>query len=148
MGAANRRSAGENSLRRNLLWAVIVLLGLVLAYLVYFRILLPGRNAVSLDEENLPALKVEVKNGCGVENLATDYTAFLSGKNIDVVRMGDTPQPIYNKSIIEVKTDDRQDLERLQKMTGISRFTLAVDPDAPAPLVVILGDDFEEYMKP
>lgn len=94
MGAVNRRSAGENSLRRNLLWAVIVLLGLVLAYLVYFRIHLPGRNAVSLDEENLPALKVEVKNGCGVENLATDYTAFLSGKNIDVVRMGDTPQPI------------------------------------------------------
>jgi len=33
-------------------------------------------------------------------------------------------------------------------MTGIKRYTLAVDPDAPAPFVIILGQDLEEYMKP
>ncbi len=131
-----------------LLWSAVVLLSLVLGYLVYVRIIVPGRDSTGLEEENLPALKVVVKNGCGVENLATEYTAFIKGQNIDVVSMGDTPQPIWNKSVIEVKTDDRQDLARLQKMTGIKRYTLAVDPDAPAPFVIILGEDFEEYMKP
>ncbi|HOY83852.1 MAG TPA: LytR C-terminal domain-containing protein [Candidatus Syntrophosphaera sp.] len=131
-----------------LLWLAVVLLSLVLAYLIYVQIIVPGRNSASLQEENLPALKVVVKNGCGVENLATDYSDYVKDKNMDVVSMGDTPQPIWNKSVIEVKTDDKQDLARLQKMTGIKRYTLAVDPDAPAPFVIILGDDFEEYMKP
>ena len=131
-----------------LLWLAVVLLSLVLAYLIYVQIIVPGRNSASLQEENLPALKVVVKNGCGVENLATDYSDYVKDKNMDVVSMGDTPQPIWNKSVIEVKTDDKQALARLQKMTGIKRYTLAVDPDAPAPFVIILGDDFEEYMKP
>jgi len=131
-----------------LLWLAVVLLSLVLAYLIYVQIIVPGRNSASLQEENLPALKVVVKNGCGVENLATDYSDYVKDKNMDVVSMGDTPQPIWNKSVIEVKTDDKQDLARLQKMTGIKRYTLAVDPDAPAPFVIILGDDFDEYMKP
>lgn len=148
MSASTRSAAGDNFLRRSLLWSVIVILSLVLAWLVYFRVIIPGRDAASLNEENLPALKVVVKNGCGVENLAADYAAHIKGRNIDVIGMEDTPLPIYNKSIIEVKMDDRQDLERLQKMTGIGRFTLAVDPQAPAPFVIILGEDFEEYMKP
>ncbi|MDD4223675.1 MAG: LytR C-terminal domain-containing protein [Candidatus Cloacimonetes bacterium] len=146
MAGPRKSSARNNSLKRNLLWLLIVLLALVLAYLVYIRIIVPGRNTVSLAEENLPALKVVVKNGCGIENLATDYASYIKDKNIDVVSLGDTPQPIYNKSVIEAKTDDRQDLARLQNMTGIKRFTLAVDPDAPAPFVIILGEDFEEYM--
>ncbi|MCB5285467.1 MAG: LytR C-terminal domain-containing protein [Candidatus Cloacimonetes bacterium] len=137
-----------HSLKMPLLWLAVVLLSLVLAYLIYVQIIVPGRNSASLQEENLPALKVVVKNGCGVENLATDYSDYVKDKNMDVVSMGDTPQPIWNKSVIEVKTDDKQDLARLQKMTGIKRYTLAVDPDAPAPFVIILGDDFEEYMKP
>ncbi|HPH60388.1 MAG: LytR C-terminal domain-containing protein [Candidatus Cloacimonetes bacterium] len=137
-----------HSLKTPLLWLAVVLLSLVLAYLIYVQIIVPGRNSASLQEENLPALKVVVKNGCGVENLATDYSDYVKDKNMDVVSMGDTPQPIWNKSVIEVKTDDKQDLARLQKMTGIKRYTLAVDPDAPAPFVIILGDDFEEYMKP
>lgn len=137
-----------HSLKTPLLWLAVVLLSLVLAYLIYVQIIVPGRNSASLQEENLPALKVVVKNGCGVENLATDYSDYVKDKNMDVVSMGDTPQPIWNKSVIEVKTDDKQDLARLQKMTGIKRYTLAVDPDAPAPFVIILGDDFDEYMKP
>ena len=32
-------------------------------------------------------------------------------------------------------------------MTGIKRYTLAVDPDAPAPFVIILGQD-RKSMKP
>lgn len=146
--AGSRKRLRTHSLKMPLLWLAVVLLSLVLAYLIYVQIIVPGRNSASLQEENLPALKVVVKNGCGVENLATDYSDYVKDKNMDVVSMGDTPQPIWNKSVIEVKTDDKQDLARLQKMTGIKRYTLAVDPDAPAPFVIILGDDFEEYMKP
>lgn len=147
MATSRKRSAKVNHTKRTLLWLLIAILALVLGYLVYVRILSPGRHPALPEEDSLPALKVVVKNGCGIENLATEYAAYIHDENIDVVSMGDTPQPIYNKSVIEVKTDDRQDLARLQKMTGIKRFTLAVDADAPAPFVIILGEDFDQYMK-
>lgn len=147
-GANLNRRTKTNSMKMTLLWLAVGLLGLVLGYLVYIQLIVPGRNTDSLKEENLPALKVVVKNGCGVENLVTEYSDYIKDENIDVISMGDTPQPIWSKSVIEVKTDDRQDLARLQKMTGIKRYTLAVDPDAPAPFVIILGQDLEEYMKP
>ncbi|HPW38266.1 MAG TPA: hypothetical protein PK046_02975, partial [Candidatus Syntrophosphaera sp.] len=69
----NRRTK-TNSMKMTLLWLAVGLLGLVLGYLVYIQLIVPGRNTDSLKEENLPALKVVVKNGCGVENLATEYS--------------------------------------------------------------------------
>ncbi|NLN84672.1 MAG: hypothetical protein GX135_01040, partial [Candidatus Cloacimonetes bacterium] len=79
---------------------------------------------------------------------AAEYTEFIKDKNIDVVEIGSTSKPIYNKSIIEVKTNDPQDLARLQKMTGITRHALAVEKDPPVPFIIILGDDFDTFMKP
>lgn len=99
------------------------------------------------DEKTMPAIKVVVSNGCGYERLATEFALFLSTKNIEVKRLTDTPKPIYDKSVIVVKYGDTQDLQRLQKMTGIQRYTLASNPDFDAPFLIILGRDYEEFMK-
>jgi hypothetical protein len=120
----------------------VILLGLA-----WLRIISPAMRGGSQEESALPAIKVVVKNGCGVERLATDYAGYIQNQNIDVVSLGDVPHPVYNKSLIEVKHNDRQDLQRLQKMTGITRYALAEDTGAEAPFVIILGADYEEYMK-
>ena len=148
MSKAKKPRTKKKRTKRTVLWVLVALLSAVLLGLILIHFFGLPAAALPDEESSLPALKVIVKNGCGVENLATDYSDYVKDKNMDVVSMGDTPQPIWNKSVIEVKTDDKQDLARLQKMTGIKRYTLAVDPDAPAPFVIILGDDFEEYMKP
>jgi hypothetical protein len=103
-----------------------------------------GKSAVS--EDRMPAIKVIISNGCGYERLAFDYAQHIKDKNIEVIRLADTPKPIYNKSLIVVKTGDQQDLQRLQRMTGITRFTYATSEGYEVPFIIILGSDYEEYM--
>lgn len=132
---------------RRLPFLIILVLALALLAYVYVKVVAPRLGSKGYDEQKLPAIKVVIKNGCGYEKLAADYAAYIRDKNIDVLSLGDMPHPIYNKSLIEVKVDDQQDLQRLQKMTGIQRFTLAMEPSFEAPFIIILGADYEEYMK-
>lgn len=99
------------------------------------------------DEAGLPAIKVRVINGCGYDRLATDFAEYISTKNIEVIELGDTARPIYDKSIIVVRKEDQKDLERLQKMTGIQRYTYVISESAKANFDIIVGQDFEDYMK-
>ena len=112
---------------RYLLILVLLIALALLAYLTGVFGLL-GRNQD--DEESLPAIRVEVSNGCGIEKLAADYSVYIRDKNIDVLRVSSTPYPIYNKSVLVLINGDEQDLRRLQRMTGIQRYTLARNPES------------------
>ena len=95
----------------------------------------------------MPAIKVVVSNGCGYIDLAQDYANFIKDRNIEVVRITSTSKPIYDVSLIVNKNGDEQDLRRLQAMTGIQRNTMATNPDFDAPFLIILGRDYDEFMK-
>jgi hypothetical protein len=116
-----------------------------------FLIVLRGNGEENInktyDEDQLPAIKVAVLNGCGYEQLASEYSAYLADKNVDVVSVGDTPRPIYDKSIIVMRKGDEQDLARLQRMTGIQRWTSAMNEYHNAEFDIIIGRDYEEFMK-
>ena len=98
-------------------------------------------------EDQLPAIKVIVLNGCGYEQLATEFAAAIAHKNIEVVSLGDTPKPIYDKSVIIVRKGDMQDLARLQKMIGIQRWTSAYNEFHGADFDIIVGRDYEQFIK-
>lgn len=98
-------------------------------------------------EASMPAIKVVVSNGCGYIDLAQDYANFIKDRNIEVVRITSTSKPIYDVSLIVNKNGDEQDLRRLQAMTGIQRNTMATNPDFDAPFLIILGRDYDEFMK-
>jgi len=122
----------------------VAVLGLVIIAFIkgYFS---DDRNAKDV-EAGLPTIKVRVINGCGYDRLATDFGDFIGKKNIEVVELGDTPKPIYDRTIIVVRKDDREDLLRLQKMTGIKRFTMALMESPKADFDIIVGKDYEEFM--
>jgi len=105
----------------------------------------PGNSTYS--EDQLPAIKVQVLNGCGYERLAADFAAAITHKNIEVVSLGDTPRPIYDKSIIVMRKGDPQDLKRLQDMTGITRWTSALNQYHSADFDIIVGRDYEDFIK-
>ena len=128
-------------------YLLILVLLIALALLAYFTGVfgLLGRNQD--DEESLPAIRVEVSNGCGIEKLAADSSVYIRDKNIDVLRVSSTPYPIYNKSVLVLINGDEQDLRRLQRMTGIQRYTLARNPESDVQFTIILGEDFKDYMK-
>ena len=56
--AGSRKRLRTHSLKMPLLWLAVVLLSLVLAYLIYVQIIVPGRNSASLQEENLQEVRL------------------------------------------------------------------------------------------
>ena len=131
-------------------WLIIIIIAIALALILYFSVFRKAEDKVEstvYGEDQLPAIKVVVLNGCGYDQLATDFTAALKDKNIDVISMGNTPKPIYDKSIIVMRKGDKHDLERLQKMTGIERWTSALNEYHSADFDIIVGRDFEQFTK-
>lgn len=131
-----------------ILWVLLALL-LVLAIIV--SLINFGIIKLKADKHDseayLPAIKVIISNGCGFENLAADYSHYISDQNIDVIRISDMPKPIYDKSMIVMQKEDAQDLARLQKMTGIQLNTTAIKEDADAQFIIILGRDIANFKK-
>lgn len=137
----------ENVATKKKYWLWIAVLAAIAIIAAIFFLgrnndLVPGEYG----EDKLPAIKVVVTNGCGYEQLASEYAEAISGKNIEVISLGDTPKPIYDKSIIVVRKGDMQDLKRLQKMTGIQRWTSAINEYYNADFEIIVGSDYEEYI--
>jgi hypothetical protein len=128
--------------------ALILIVAAVLAgYLILVRSHNPAPDSSEYEEDQLPAIKVVILNGCGFEQLASEFAAAISQNNIEVVSLGDTPRPIYDKSIIVIRKGDMQDLKRLQKMTGITRWTSAQNEYHSADFDIIVGRDYESYIK-
>ncbi len=125
--------------------SVIVIMLLIVIFLL--RTVWGSNGSLINHEAGMPAIKVRVLNGCGYVRLASDYAHHISAKNIEVVELGDTPRPIYDKSVIVVRREDEVDLQRLQKMTGIKRFTYVLSDAAKTDFDIIIGRDYEEYMK-
>ncbi len=99
------------------------------------------------EEQQLPAVKIILTNGCGFEGLAKEFSDFLKDKNVDIVSMGNTLRPVYDKTIIVIRKGDNADLQRLQHMTGIERYTEARTESALADFEIIIGKDYEQYTK-
>ncbi len=132
--------------RRILIMILILLLAVAAAIFLFTRLhRASGRTDPS--ETRMPAIKVVLSNGCGYENLAQDYASYIKDQNIEVVRLTSTSKPIYDVSVIVNRHGDDEDLRRLQAMTGIQRFTVATNPDFDAPFLIILGRDYEYFMK-
>lgn len=133
---------------RKLFWLglfVLIILG-VLGYR-FILPLLQDKGGLPAEEANMPAIKVIVSNGCGYEQLASLYAEYIGQMNVDVVKLSDTRRPIYDTSIIVMHHDDEEDLRRLQAMTGITLYTKAIREAPEAPFTIILGRDYQKYMK-
>lgn len=98
-----------------------------------------------LSENNYPAIKIMVHNGCGFSGVAGNIRNYLSGKNIEVIGVGNTRKFIYDESVIVVKHDDDVDLKRLQRMTGIENVIYAINNNYFVPFIIIAGKDYQQY---
>lgn len=129
-----------------LMWVVIALVVLSIAGIVSYQIRQRNKNVENDPERKLPAIKIILTNGCGFEGVAGEFSDFLSEKNVDIVATGNTRKPIYDKTIIVVRKGDEQDLNRLIRMTGITRNTTATSEYAVAEFEIIIGKDYEQYL--
>ncbi|HNX37938.1 MAG TPA: LytR C-terminal domain-containing protein [Candidatus Cloacimonadota bacterium] len=133
--------------RKKIVLISLSILLIVLVILALVKFVFPGNKPTEKGEDKFPAIKVQILNGCGFEGLAGEYQEYIKDENISVDATGDTAKPIYDKSVIVVRKGDMEDLERLQKMTGIKRYTIARTDDSVVDFDIIIGRDFDEYMK-
>jgi len=125
----------------------VVLLILSLGGILWYKYKVKGQSSSREDEFKLPAVKIILTNGCGFEGLAKEFTEFLKDKNVDIIATGNTIRPVYDKTIIVVRKGDKEDLNRLQRMTGINRYTEARNETALADFEIIIGKDYEQFTK-
>jgi len=132
---------------RNILIVIATLVLLSIGGALYYKYIYKGGSDNADPEHTLPAIKIILTNGCGFEGLAKEFADYLADKNVDIVMMTNTRKPIYNKTLIINRKGSPEDLQRLQRMTGIERFTEARNENALAEFEIIIGKDYEEYTK-
>ena len=133
--------------KRTIWYVIIAILLIAIAFVAIQKYVLQKPVDTVLPEDKLPAVKVQILNGCGFEGLASEYQDFIKDKNISVDSTGDTTKPIYDKSLIVVRKGDLEDLERLRKMTGIKLYTLARTEYSNVDFDIVLGRDYDQFMK-
>ena len=135
------------SQKGSLSWRLIVLLVIIVLAVGGVLFLRYSRHQKQEQvEARLPAIKINLKNGCGFEGAATEMSEFLASRNVDIVATGNAEKFIYDTTIIVVKKMDAQDLQRLINITGIQHWTLAENEFAPAPFEIIIGKDYEKLI--
>jgi hypothetical protein len=133
--------------KRILLIVFAVVIVLSMGGALWYKYVYQGNSEDTDPEHQLPAIKITLINGCGFEGLAKEFSDFLADKNVDIVSMGNTRKPIYDKTIIVIRKGGEEDLKRLERMTGISRFTEVRSETALADFDIIIGKDYEQYTK-
>ena len=92
----------------------------------------------------VPALQVEVLNGCGEAGLAQKGAERIQGLGHDVVAVGDAARHDYPRTVvIDRRGRDRITREFARRM-GPCPVILELVPDAGADLTLILGADWRE----
>ena len=122
---------------------------IVLIYIFY-----PGNSEiVEKVAEKQPKIKILVRNGCGVSDLAKRVSQALAfmNNNITVVDWENVSNTrcVYEETMIVVRCELNEELEYklkyLQDKTGIKNVTKAVKANAKAEFELILGKDYVLY---
>ncbi|MBP7562312.1 MAG: LytR C-terminal domain-containing protein [Candidatus Cloacimonetes bacterium] len=123
--------------------SILIILGCGLYF--YFVIYPKMKDKTDHTEEQYPAIKIGLVNGCGYQGVAGNIAEAMTDKNIDVVQISNARKFIYKESVIVVKIDDKNELERLKKMTGITHVIYALNDTYPVPFLIIAGKDYQTY---
>ncbi len=123
---------------------------MIIAVVIVLLVVIPPRvraKEAAEAEKNLPPIRIELLNGCGIADVARKVRDHFIEYNIDVIRFGNAKKYIYKKSIIVVRKDEKDDLERLKEKTGIEQVVFALDEQAETPFQIIIGDDYQRFLK-
>ncbi len=91
-------------------------------------------------------IKVEVLNGCGVQNLANETARFLRKKGFDVTFYGNAAEPQKKTVVVDKLSPDKKWAKKVKSVLGMSRISAQVDSARCINVLVILGMDYNEVL--
>lgn len=94
-------------------------------------------------------IQVEVRNGCGVPDLAAMTTRFLRGKGFDVVEVGDYEVFDVERSIVVDRIGDIESAKKIAAALGLppDRVEQEIREDYYLDASIIIGKDYQ-MMRP
>lgn len=125
----------------------IFVLGLVMVALVWS--LVGGwvvDDSVQVDEARWRGIvQLDVRNGCGVEGLASAMSAWLTGRGVDVVESGDWSRFDVRETHVIDRIGDARPAESVLQRLGLPRDRLRVDvrPDYYLDATLVIGCDYD-----
>ncbi|RKX70437.1 hypothetical protein DRP53_04915 [candidate division WOR-3 bacterium] len=91
-------------------------------------------------------LRVEVLNGCGVDNLAMLVSDELRRLGFDVVETGNATSYDFKETVIIDRTDPKlRNAHRLGGVIGCTRFGKDIDSSLYIDVTILLGKDYLKY---
>ncbi len=143
----NRKAVWSNRLLTLLLVAAGILAALLL-YAFGVRALAPR---VDPDREIVGGelvgriIQIEVRNGCGVPDLAAITTDFLREQGFDVVETGNYVRSDVRRSRVIDRTGDRESAIKVARVLGLpeDRVEQEINPDLYLDASVVIGMDYQ-----
>ncbi len=141
---SKKRKGKSESLYARILIIVLTFLVLIIVASMTFRF--SERRKSFPGNAPIPYTRVEVLNGCGVDNLAYKVSLFLREKGFDVVEISNVREGDVERTIvIERMNTGMRNAKLLGKMIHCSNMTTMIDSTLFVEATLLLGKDYSKY---
>ena len=130
---------------------IIILLGLVIAFMVYSfisKIKENQTNEETLARKNQASkiVQVEVLNGCGKSGVAEKFTSYLRDRNFDVVQMGNYMSFDIDKTMVIDRSGNKANAEKVAEAIGVNKKNVIqqLNKEYFLDVSIIIGKDFNQ----
>ncbi|HIE05438.1 MAG TPA: LytR family transcriptional regulator [bacterium (Candidatus Stahlbacteria)] len=129
--------------RINILFLILGSVIIVLGISLYNKF---EKKSIKNDLYENSKLRVEVLNGCGVDNLAMIISDKIRKLGFDVVETGDASNFEFKETVIIDRTDKNlKNAKRIGSVIGCRKFGRDIDSTLYIDVTVLLGKDYERY---
>jgi len=91
-------------------------------------------------------IKIEVLNGCGVDDLARDTSRYLRRKGFDVTYFGNAAEHQKKTVIVDKLAPDEKWGRMVGRALGIKSISTSVDSTRLVHIVILLGMDYDQVL--
>ena len=91
-------------------------------------------------------LKIEVLNGCGVQDLARVTTDYLRGKGFDVINYGNAAEEQQRTVVIDRLSSEKKWANIVAAALDINLTSAVIDSSLCIHVLVLLGKDYDAVM--
>jgi hypothetical protein len=126
--------------------SILFLTALILVIVTSMVFRFTMRSEKYQDNVKMAYTRVEVLNGCGVDNLAYKVSLYLREKGFDVVEIANVKETKVERTIIIERIDKGMKNARvLGKAIRCSNMTTMIDSTLLLEVTLILGEDYGKY---
>lgn len=91
-------------------------------------------------------IKIEVLNGCGVDDLARDTSRFLRNKGFDVTFFGNAAERQERTVIVDKLSPDKKWGKMVGRALGVETISTNIDSTRLVHVVILLGMDYNRVL--